>query len=713
MTENRNTKPSAPRVENLPAQLKAKPRWVLFDVFTDPTGHVNKHPKNARTGGNAMINNQTTWADFATVSAAQKNNRLAQLGYATGDGVVAIDLDHVIVKGELLPQAREVVEQLNSYTEVSVSGTGLHVICNGALPIKDGDTGTKRKFKLAEGADIELFYGKQFIVLTGDIYEGRNTMRNCGAELGQLWEKYTAGEQAKQEKMELRQPATPNDIDDRELITKACDTDEQFKRLWEGDISACKGDGSHSAADFALCCKLAFWTGRDAGRIDTLFRQSGLYRPKWDKKHGGATYGQITIMNAVTSCNDTYLPKHQRTETPMHQNTKTPNNQYTDTPTHQSTTAEQAEQIDYAEEYYEKHPVSPFTLSPITFYLDQQFANDVTEYNETSLRRSGFKLLDQKLGSLRPELYMFGALTGLGKTTFALQLADQLAEQGEPVIYFSFEQTRHDIVAKSLARYSHKCGTFETQNSDLWPLTSENFRTGQLNSAGKAAMQKYKDTHSNLFYIVDINDTHFNVSVDNVVQAIDYYCEQFQITPCVFIDYLQVMHATNQRADMRAQTDEIVNKLKQCQQRHKMFMFVISAFNRENYINPVSLESFKESGRIDYTAGTILGMQYAVMGHDESGIFTGETDKSKNFRRKIIREEQSRPDGKYLQIVALKTRYGQSQWAVDFIVNHQHETFTEITEEDFKKREQYDDTQQANTQANRKLPANKNKQRPK
>ena len=65
---------------------------------------------------------------------------------------------------------------------------------------------------------------------------------------------------------------------------------------------------SQSEADLALCRLLAFYTNCDAGEIDRLFRQSGLYRPKWDEPHfaGGKTYGQATIEKAVSSADERY-----------------------------------------------------------------------------------------------------------------------------------------------------------------------------------------------------------------------------------------------------------------------------------------------------------------------------------------------------------------------------------------------------------------------
>ena len=89
-------------------------------------------------------------------------------------------------------------------------------------------------------------------------------------------------------------------MSDEELIgrIKASSNGDRFERLWSGEW---QGDHrSQSEADFDLCRTfLAFWTGRNAERMDRLFRQSGLYRPKWHERHGARTYGEITIAKAI------------------------------------------------------------------------------------------------------------------------------------------------------------------------------------------------------------------------------------------------------------------------------------------------------------------------------------------------------------------------------------------------------------------------------
>src|SRR5207249_2707772 len=70
----------------------------------------------------------------------------------------------------------------------------------------------------------------------------------------------------------------------------------KFTALWRGDWS---GYPSQSEADQALCNLLAFWTHGDAPRVDSLFRRSGLYRPKWDQRRGAQTYGERTVATAI------------------------------------------------------------------------------------------------------------------------------------------------------------------------------------------------------------------------------------------------------------------------------------------------------------------------------------------------------------------------------------------------------------------------------
>lgn len=104
----------------------------------------------------------------------------------------------------------------------------------------------------------------------------------------------------------VRQPAAPNDVDDRALLelARAAHNGQKFDRLWNGDFQRYYAN-DQSTADLALCTFLAFWTGRDETRIDSLFQQSGLYRKdKWSRRD----YRERTIDKACRTVFDVYTP---------------------------------------------------------------------------------------------------------------------------------------------------------------------------------------------------------------------------------------------------------------------------------------------------------------------------------------------------------------------------------------------------------------------
>ncbi len=98
-------------------------------------------------------------------------------------------------------------------------------------------------------------------------------------------------------------PTVPVDLDDQTIIEQMHKRDAVALALWNGDMSDYGDD--HSSADQALCNRLAFWLGRDADRIDRVFRRSGLYRQKWIDRQD---YRERTIDRAIASCQNTYTP---------------------------------------------------------------------------------------------------------------------------------------------------------------------------------------------------------------------------------------------------------------------------------------------------------------------------------------------------------------------------------------------------------------------
>ena len=287
----------------IPAELKKLPNWVCWRAEPDERSHsgISKKPVNPRTGGMAQSNNPSTWADYDTAVAAAP--KYSGLGFMFGgSGYFGVDIDDMPDELERYRKGddgviSEFVNTLQSYTEYSQSGTGIHIICRGKLP-KGG-----RKKKHSFGG-FEMYDSGRSFVMTGNYCSEYMDVAECTESIKPLHSKYIGSgrEPAPARVKPQRTLNTANDIIRAALNAK---NGSAFSALWDGDISAY---GSHSEADMALCNMLAFWTGADAEKIDALFRQSGLMRDKWDRKQAGTTYGALTVQKAIANCTEVYKP---------------------------------------------------------------------------------------------------------------------------------------------------------------------------------------------------------------------------------------------------------------------------------------------------------------------------------------------------------------------------------------------------------------------
>ena len=268
--------------QNIPEALRNQPNWVC---------RREKIPFNPRTGCAAKAGQPETWTTFE-----EAVNALPQydgIGFEfDGNGFIGVDFDHCIENGQLAHWVAEWVERFNSYTEISPSGTGIHIICMGTL---NGKPSRKRK-------EVEIYDRARYFTMTGNPLDHVRPLQNAQDALDALYQTFW-GEDTPTIQMPVTRPLT---LDNDEALLdkiKQSKTGAHFTELWNGSTA---GYSSHSEADIALCNILAFWTQRDTERIDRLFRRSGLMREKWDEKRSGGTYGAKTIARAIADCRDTY-----------------------------------------------------------------------------------------------------------------------------------------------------------------------------------------------------------------------------------------------------------------------------------------------------------------------------------------------------------------------------------------------------------------------
>lgn len=282
----------------IPAEMKPRPQWLVWkEEIRD--GKPTKVPYNPRTTGKAKADNPATWGTFEqAVARYEKDGTYKGIGYVfhADDPYTGIDLDKCLnADGTLKDWAVPFVASFNSYTEITPSGTGLHILIEARMT-----EGSRHKVIYEDGA-VEAYDRGRFFTMTGQRWTetpsfpaGRQSQFNAFyAEVFPAKETAPAA---------AHTPSTPVDLDDRELLERmfAAKNGATIERLWKGDTSDHGEDDS--AADLALCDHLAFWTDRDAARMDTLFRQSGLYREKWDRQD----YRDWTIGKAIAATPEGY-----------------------------------------------------------------------------------------------------------------------------------------------------------------------------------------------------------------------------------------------------------------------------------------------------------------------------------------------------------------------------------------------------------------------
>ncbi len=294
---------------SIPKELRSRSQWIVWKAERSRKGKDKKVLYCPKTNRRASVSKPTTWGTFDSAQAALANG----CGYdgvgfvfALGDGLVGIDIDDCIDSdGKMKPWAQEIIDLLDSYTELSPSATGVHVFLKA---VKPGDLCKK---KYGDG-EIEIYSHKRFFTVGGDSFHTPpKPIAERQAQLDQLYE-IVFGSNGQPESVPTEKsshlPCKNENLSDDQIVEMAsgAQNGDKFKRLWEGNNTLWEGSErlypSQSEADLALCDMLAFYVGGDSERIDNLFRQSGLIRDKWDRSVGqGETHGERCMRLAIES----------------------------------------------------------------------------------------------------------------------------------------------------------------------------------------------------------------------------------------------------------------------------------------------------------------------------------------------------------------------------------------------------------------------------
>lgn len=677
----------------LPAELEPlKPlrQWVLWRIETPPgRTKPTKPPYSPVTGSRAKSNDPGTWGTYEQAAAMMERDTAGYfqgMGIMLVNGLFGVDIDACIDPlGRISdPTAAAIVQTADSYTEYSPSGLGVHVLMYGSKPedVKDCKRHIADPIRGDDDIVAEIYDNGRYFTVTGNPYGSPKPVQERTAQARLICAAILQAGDALKAKRQPQQPqsaperpqnapqapqgnSTPTDT---EIIQRAMSSARgaEFARLWSGDTSAHGND--HSAADMALVNHLAYWTNGDPARMDQLFRQSGLMREKWDSRRGGSTYGANTIAAALKSFTP-YTPPAPPSAA----------SEFAGIAGAGQAPAAAPPSVDLP-----LFPGAPSEDNPqpddVTRYLTGDIDADISRFQQFKDRKTGLFNLNEAAGALYPGLYVVGAISSLGKTTFCHQLGDHLAATGEHVLFFSLEQSRLEMVLKSIARTT---ATIALQGYQLPPSSTGSvlrnvdlkqrgavpaitIRAGHSSPIVQQARQQYAATVGHRMNVIQCN---FNTSIEAIRDYVTRYMERNHTRPVIILDYLQIVPASDARMDERRKTDHIIRGLKKLQADNDLLIFVVSSLNRSNYLAPIDFESFKESGGIEYTADVVWGLQLAAI---HSDVFNKD-NKLKEKRETIRKAKAAIP--RSIELVCLKNRYGVSSYSCLFDYDPRYDLF--------------------------------------
>ena len=627
-------------------ELKPLRQWVVYRlVWNAKKGKADKRPINPHDGTGAKANDPATWGTYDEAQRYASENGLVGnvggVGFEFGNGYAGIDLDDVFEAGGMLkPFALEIVEVMRSYTEYSPSHKGLHILCK--LSVSMSEFGTRRR---NDEIGLEMYDSGRFFTVTGEIFgEEAKPIENRTQEAREVYDKYLRKDEPKNSNMgllRLSEGVFQRELTDSELWGKMFSSrnGREIFALYQGDTSWYGDD--HSRADLALCSHLAYWTGCDEQQMDRMFRESGLMRGKWDDRHGVQTYGAMTLGLAMRTVTSAYTPSvYSIREVRV--------------------AGDKSSGFMNVQNIYSKVPERAETKPMVRFvdeYLGSRFTTDMERYSKYRDRKTGYSNLDEEM-SLYPGLYVLGAVSSLGKTTFVGQLADQLSEAGDRVLYFALEQSEFELVSKGISR--------QTARKDMeTAMSAMQIRDGYVTEAVKEAIEAYRGIACNEAII----ECGFDTTIETITGTVQEYISQTGNRPVVIVDYLQIIRPLDSRMSTKDAVDVHVRAFKKMQVENDLVVILISSLNRQNYLTPVDFESFKESGGIEYTADVIWGLQLSVMNDD---LF--DKEKGLKQKREAVRKAKNE-NPRRIELVCLKNRYGVSSYRCEYLYYARYDLF--------------------------------------
>lgn len=293
------------RYEKVPQEMRQQRRWICY-ALRARNGKTMKIPVSPCENQNeANPSSEETWSDFDKAVEYCVNNNLDGLGFELKDsGMFAIDLDNApdengnqLSQKDFQNMANDFVKTLNSYTEWSVSGNGVHIFCYGKPPIVQG----KNKDR------IKIYDGAKYFIVTGKCIRPAG-IKERSLEAKQLCDKYSSVETSNKSHEAFGDDM--KELTDKQVSSAIRNSKSALKvsKLLRGDCSDYGGDKNE--AKKALCKFLAFFTHCNKEQVIRLFESGKLVDDEWEGQK------ESFVGDAIDACAALYIKSNDNKEAP-------------------------------------------------------------------------------------------------------------------------------------------------------------------------------------------------------------------------------------------------------------------------------------------------------------------------------------------------------------------------------------------------------------
>lgn len=633
----------------IPQEMRDIPQWFMWKAIDTgrSDGKLSKYPTD-------INGNKITWNDtdelytFSEVrNAYESSNQFAGISFnVAGSGLIIIDIDlENDENGQPTLTEKEKLFLNAGYVEKSVSGRGYHVVLKGDLPTSIQNS---KNIYDEHNNKLEVFYSTGFIAVTGDVYENHSLIDNV--EISEQFINYlsknykdkntdspTSHLEGYTEQSTNLDSFIPPKVNTSEALNLWINTGGKTLKtknvdkmaLWRREDEAMQKYGNDkSEASFAIVYELAYFMWDNPVGLHSLIMNNRFWNDQDNYMINNAKRLKHDIQKAINE---------RKRSGKLYQR-----------PASQKVGNQAASnKIESEEEKRHKSMLEQYKGANARDNIDD-FIDGINNKANTPPTSTGFPLFDEVLsGGMREGLTVIGAISSLGKTTMAQQIADNVAQSGRDVLFISLEMARSELMSKSISRETllevlENDGDIRNAKTSIGITDASKHKSYSKNEKRliNTAIERYNE-YAGHIYIVE---AFGQIGFQDVRELVKIHHEKTGQAPIVVIDYLQIMKPDDPRATDKSNTDKAVNGLKQISRDFKTTIIAISSLNRESYNRPMSLTAFKESGAIEYSSDVLIGLDFTKMLENSNEMdFEEEKDKvPRNITLTILKNRNGR-----------------------------------------------------------------------